>query len=193
MVLEKLVCDKIYDFVPESSISVFQFGVCSTLKATTPLQRLPPLSLWWTLTPGLYLHLDICKAFESVSHNKLLPKLWDAGINGSGRNLSSHTLYLSNCRQCVVFDEKSSGWLPVTPGEPQGSILGTLPFVLYINDNSAFLPFCHPNLYDDDTKCGKRVLSLFDFFLLQTDLNYLTDWTSQTTFLSMPQGVVSYA
>ena len=178
-VLEKLVYDKIYDFVMESSISVFQFGFVRNRST------LAQLLLYTNSLVQAYderqqvdsIYLDIRKAFDSVCHGKLLSKLWDAGIIGSAWKFFKS--YLSNRRQCVVVDGQSSGWLPVTSGVPQGSILGPLLFVLYVNDLPSFLSFCLPYLYADDTKCFKRVLSLSDHSLLQTDLNCLADWSSQ--------------
>jgi hypothetical protein len=79
------------------------------------------------------LYLDFAKAFDKVSHELLLYKLHS--MYGIGGNLLRwFKSYLSDRYQRVLIDGSHSDWLPVTSGEPQGSILGQLLFLLYIND-----------------------------------------------------------
>ena len=74
---------------------------------------------------------DISKAFDRVWHKSLLFKLKSVGVTGSLLTWSSD--YLSGRKQRVVFPGASSSWTSVKAGVPQGSILGTLPFLLSIN------------------------------------------------------------
>ena len=119
--------------------------------------------------------LDIRKAFDTVSHNYLLSKLWEAGITGSLWSLLK--CYLSDRKQCVVVNDQHSEWLPVSSGVPQGSILGSLLFILYINDLPSSISFLNTLLFTDDTKVSKAISSISDSADLQSDLNSIHMWS----------------
>ena len=121
-------------------------------------------------------YLDFSKAFDSVSHELLIHKLSSFGFHSD--LIRWFRAYLTGRHQRVVVDGTYSDWLPVVSGVPQGSILGPLLFVLYIND----LPSVDKNtkvaLFADDAKCFLNIDSLGDCQLLQNDLNALVDWSS---------------
>ena len=80
------------------------------------------------------IYFDFSKAFDSVSHSNLLLKLWSAGITGGVWSWLQS--YLSDRSQCVLVNNSISRSLPVKSGVLQGSILGPLLFIIYVNDLS---------------------------------------------------------
>ena len=75
--------------------------------------------------------LDLCKAFDSLDHSILRCRLSKLGVHGT--ELSWFINYLSDCLQRVKLNGKVSGWSSVKGGIPQGSALGPLLFLVYVN------------------------------------------------------------
>ena len=94
-------------------------------------------------------YLDLSKAFDTLNHSILLDKLKFYGFRGTSINLIKH--YLSNRKQCVEIDRLRSSCINISTGVPQGSILGPLLFIIYMNDlpNASRLFKCI--IYADDT------------------------------------------
>ena len=116
------------------------------------------------------MYLDLAKAFDSVSHQRLLLKLSQYGV--SGKLLQWFESYLGGRgQQCLVHGFTSSR-SPVPSGVPRGSIPGPLLFLVYVND----LPLVIQNriaLFADNSKCSSVIESLQDYESIQKDLDSL--------------------
>jgi hypothetical protein len=122
------------------------------------------------------IYTDFSKAFDTVPHRRLLHKLRAYGING--KLLEWISSWLTGRQQRVKTGEHFSDWCHVTSGVPQGSVLGPLLFVLYIND----LPDGLHNdikMYADDSKLLAKIKSPSDCDTLQDDIDKCCAWASK--------------
>lgn len=123
-------------------------------------------------------YIDFCKAFDSVVHSKLIYKLEALGIRG--KLLLWVAAFLSDRTQVVRVGKAVSGSIKVISGVPQGSVLGPLLFLVYINDIvNIFDSKVQIKLFADDVKIYVVIDDLCDCILLQNYLNRLVDWASQ--------------
>ena len=132
--------------------------------------------------------IDLKKAFDTVNHKILLEKLYLAGIRGNLLNLLSN--YLENRYQKTISNGNISILNKITCGVPQGSILGPLFFLIYINDLQGILGNNNFHLYADDTViycmnekfelAEKELQSILDKFTKWCAINALTINTSKT-------------
>ena len=120
--------------------------------------------------------LDFSKAFDKVNHSKLLWKLHQYGIRGHVLNWVR--AFLGSRSQRVVIEGEESESIPVTSGVPQGSVLGPILFLIYIND----LPdeVCSQvRLFADDTALYLTMESEDSGPTLQSDLDILSMWETR--------------
>ena len=110
-----------------------------------------------------------------MAHNELLHKLWNFGITDDLWLWIQ--AYLSNRHQCVSIGQSVSSVVSVVSGVPQGSILGPLLFLIFINDLPTTMSSSLAMLFADDAKCVMPVSSLSDCVCLQSDLTSLAEWS----------------
>ena len=174
---EKIVFDRMIKFWREIDlINNNQFGFLRGRSTAT--QLLSTFNDWAKSrnlsTPTDVIFLDLAKAFDSVPHERLLLKLKSNGIDGSLLNWLRH--FLVGRKQRVVVRGSCSDWSCVTSGTPQGTILGPLLFLLYINDITECISST-VKLYADDTKIYREIIDpIIDCQILQDDLNNLSEW-----------------
>jgi hypothetical protein len=175
--LERAVLNKIYNSVLNlitPSQHGFLQGRSTSSQLLSVFHRINNFLDSATQTDVLY--LDFSKAFDSVSHKLLCHKLTSFGF--SGNLLLWITSYLNNRCQRVSLEGESSGWLPVTSGVPQGSILGPFLFLLFSNDiGDTLSQGTHIALYADDAKIFRPIHSAADCLTLQSDLDELQTWS----------------
>ena len=118
---------------------------------------------------GYSIFVDLLKAFDTVDHEILLYKLDHYDISGISNNWFKS--YLSNCKQFVYINGYHSGLAQINCGVPQGSFLGPLLFLLYINDLNQAIKFCKVHHFADDTALlylGKSIKKLLVNLLILT-------------------------
>ena len=167
-VIEKLLFDKIFDKI-EMDISPKQYGF--TKQRSTITQMIMFLSeVFDNLNQSTLaaLYIDFQKAFDKVNHEMLLEKIHGIGIHGNALKLLES--YIIGRRQRVKVGSATSAELAIHSGVPQGSVLGPLLFIVYINDLPDCI-MCNSYGYADDYKIiGTNGVTL------QIDATRLNKW-----------------
>ena len=134
----------------------------------------PPIHLGaWSMALMLWLPFELLLL--------LLLKLWKFGICDSLWQWMR--AYLTNRRQYVSVGQSVSSVLPVLSGVPQGSILGPLLFLIFVNDLPASISSSFVLLFADDAKCLMPISTMSDCLLLQDDVSRLVQWSNTWNLL----------
>ena len=129
-------------------------------------------------TPTDVVFLDFTKAFDSVPHERLLLKLKGYGIEGN--LLKWFRNFLTNRQQRVVVRGTFSSWTHVKSRVPQGTILGPILFLIYVNDISSNIS-SSIKMFADDTKVYREITDFENNTrALQTDIDRLANWATHS-------------
>ena len=186
-ILEKAVFHQLHSFLSENSLlspyqSGFRANHSTQLAVTFLTDKIRGHMDKGLLTGAVF--IDLKKAFDTVPHDGLLNKLYRYGIQD--QPLSWFVSYLSNKTQSVSIENHLSSAANISSGVPQGSVLGPLLFILYINDLPLAVGLSSVMLYADDTVIFTAASSIDQLQLnLSLDLNNVSSWlTANGLFLN---------
>ena len=168
-VFERIVYDQLYSFLANEEIITNQQPGFRSLHST--VSALVEATDSWALdidrgNVNAVVFLDLKKAFDTVDHDVLLGKLSLYGIQESAYDWFKS--YLNNRTQKCAVNGSLSKVCSLGCGVPQGTILGPLLFLIYINDLPNCLSFCQPRMYADDTHI---TYASADLHSMQSSLN----------------------
>ena len=177
-ILEKLMYTRLYTFLDYNNIIYdLQFGFRQQYSTSHALINITE-NLRKALDDGKRgcgVFIDLQKAFDNLDHQILLVKLNHYGIHGVSNDWFKS--YLSNRNQYVYINGYESGLAAINCGVPQGSVLGPLLFLLYINDLNQAIKFCKVHHFADDTNllCPSNSIKKLNN-LVNADLKHLLNW-----------------
>lgn len=185
--METFIRDQLVNHMKTNNLlSEHQHGFLSGRSTIT--QLLEVLEVWTDILEkgGCIdaIYLDFMMAFDTVPHIRLLTKLDNYGVRGLA--LDWIRSFLQDRKQRVIVNGHASPWTDVTSGIPQGSVLGPILFVVFINDLPDVVS-CGIKLFADDSKASKQVKTLEDCQSLQQDLTNLQDWADKWQMRFHPQ------
>ena len=174
--MERIIRNKIVDHMESNNLfAKQQHGFRAGRSCTTQL-----LEFMEEVTEAIdrgeevdVIYLDFANAFDKVPHKRLLSKLKGYGIKGKIYDWIKD--FLSNRKQQVVINGKFSHWIRVTSGIPQGSVLGPILFLIFINDLPDVLNCCM-KLFADDAKLYMPIINCHDEEILQQNLDNSDIW-----------------
>ena len=177
-VMERIVKAEVMEHLLDQSIlSEFQYGFLPGKSCES--QLLSCMNFWTNCLeeghPVDIVYMDFKKAFDAVPHQRLLNKLKAYGL---GPKITKWLEgFLCGRQQSVSVNGVMSKWAEVTSGIPQGTVLGPVCFLLYINDLPASVKFSSIRLFADDAKLFCPANTDQNHANLQDDLNNIWAWT----------------
>ena len=178
-ILEKIIKSRLVDFITENDIlNKDQHGFIAGRSCLTNLLHTIE-DLITSLDNGDVIDeilLDFAKAFDKVPHQRLLFKLRQYGISGNTYNWIES--FLNSRKQSVRVMDQYSRKATVRSGVPQGSVLGPILFLIFINDLPSNIR-SKIKLFADDTKIYRIIHCLNDADMLQQDLDELVNWSEK--------------
>ncbi|CAB4019988.1 Hypothetical predicted protein [Paramuricea clavata] len=177
-VFERIIYDQVYAYLMDNNLlSNCQSGFRTLHSTVTAL--LEATNNWsYNIDRGnvnAVVFLDLKKAFDTVDHAILLSKLSVYGLGGSTGNWFRS--YLNDRNQKCYVNGHLSGQRVLPCGIPQGTILGPLLFLIYINDLQNCLTHSHPRMYADDTNLTFASNNVDDMdYKLNEDLDNVNKW-----------------
>jgi retron-type reverse transcriptase len=180
-IIERSVHFQFYDYLQENKLlSIRQFGFRRNRSTSSALLQFTD-ELLMNMDRGKVsgvIYLDLKKAFDTINHAILLQKLKWIGVDS--KSLQWFQSYLSHHTQKTVVNNCYSNQCKVSIGVPQGSVLGPLLFLVYINDLSSCLHHTQASLFADDTAiyCVASTPSELQT-KLNEDLIHLKSWLDE--------------
>ncbi|BHF60532.1 hypothetical protein SprV_0100349700 [Sparganum proliferum] len=178
-VMERIMKNELIDFLEvHGLLSNCQHGFRKGRSCTTNLLR--SLQSWTRALDDRHeVHIafiDFQKAFDTVPHQRLLHKLKKIGIGGNFLKWIEN--YLLGRHQVVCIGQGKSDPAMVGSGVPQGSVLGPILFLIYVDDAARALD-CEVAMFADDMKIWSVIRGPADEDILQVNLNRLEEWSSR--------------
>ena len=184
-IFEKVVFIQLYDYLIKNKLLYdSQYGfrkLHSTELAALEFTDKVMLNVDQGKLP-LAIYLDLSKAFDTIDHSILINKLKYYGVRGM--SLYWFESYLTNRKQYVQFNDSVSSYSFISTGVPQGSILGPLLFIIYMNDIANVTNKFHFTLYADDTSLVEPICTFTTgtngnsdtSHAINSELSLITDW-----------------
>lgn len=151
-IFETVIKTRLINFFENKNILATNQHGYRTKKSTTTALTNVVLQIYEAFDNREYAQIAFCdlsKAFDSVNHKILLQKLWRVGVRGQPYKLLES--YINDRKQLVTWEQDISEWKTIEMGVPQGSVLGPLLFLVYINDLTANITAKLTCLFADDT------------------------------------------